>query len=256
MIIGSKKAFIGKGLIMSHAVDVPEHFMPARIERIEQVTPLIKVFTLTADPARFHARAGQWLDLAIPGKGEPCVGGYSVVSAPSDDGHLQLAIKYADHHQATYHLHTVSQVGDEVLVTAGQGVFFFEPGMGREVVLLGAGIGVTPLISILRLIHRDAPDVHAHLVYSVASRREVLFADELAGMAKAPNIHVTLTVTREAEDWLGHTGRISHPLLESLNLSGEALYYYCGSRDFIEDMTELLTAWGIPEAHLKYEKWW
>lgn len=241
---------------MSHAVDVPEHFMPARIERIDQVTPLIKVYTLAADPDRFQARAGQWLDLVIPGKDEPCVGGYSVVSAPSEDGRLQLAIKFADHHAATYHLHTVSRQNDEVLITAGQGDFFFAPGMGREVVLLGAGIGVTPLMSILRLIHRDLPDVHAHLVYSVASRQEVLFGDELEAMGKAPNIDVTLTVTREAEDWRGHTGRISHPLLESLKLSREALYYYCGSREFIDDMTDLLTEWGIPEAQLKYEKWW
>jgi glycine betaine catabolism B len=229
--------------------------MPARIEGIEQVTPLIKVFTLAADPQRFRARAGQWLDLAIPGAGEPLVGGYSVVSAPSADGRLQLAIKYADHHEATHHLHTVSRVGDEVFVTAGQGPFYFEPGMSREVVLLGAGIGVTPLMSILRLIHAEAPDVHVHLVYSVASRQEVLFADELAHLSRSPNIDVTL-MTREAEDWLGHTGRISHPLLESLNLPRGALYYYCGSRDFIEDMTELLTEWGIPEAQLRYEKWW
>ena len=241
---------------MSPALAVPEHYIPARIESIEQVTPLIKVFNLVTDPRRFHARAGQWLDLAIPQGGETVVGGYSVVSAPSSDGRLQLAIKYADHHAATHHLHTSTQAGDEVFVTAGQGPFFFERGMGREVLLLGAGIGVTPLLSILRYVHAEAPDVHLHLVYSVASRREVLFAEELHELARSPNIDVTLTVTREAEDWLGHTGRISHPLLESLKLSREALYYYCGSRDFIEDMTELLREWGIPEAQLRYEKWW
>ncbi|MFO8003738.1 ferredoxin--NADP reductase [Thioalkalivibrio sp.] len=241
---------------MSHVLEVPDHFMPARIERVEQVTPLIKVFTLAADPLRFRARAGQWLDLAIPTAGEPLVGGYSVVSAPSPDGRLQLAIKYADHHEATHHLHAVSRIGDEVFITAGQGPFYFEPGMSREVVLLGAGIGVTPLMSILRFIHAEAPEVHVHLVYSVASRHEVLFAEELAHLARAPNIDVTLTITRDAEDWLGHTGRISHPLLESLNLSREALYYFCGSREFIEDMTDLLTEWGIPETQLKYEKWW
>jgi glycine betaine catabolism B len=241
---------------MSHVLEVPDHFIPARIECIEQVTPLIKVFTLAADPQRFHARAGQWLDLAIPTAGEPLVGGYSVVSAPSADGRLQLAIKYADHHAATHHLHTVSQIGDEVFVTAGQGPFYFELGMGREVVLLGAGIGVTPLMSILRFIHAEAPDVHVHLVYSVASRSEVLFAEELAQLSRSPNINVTLTVTRDAEDWLGHTGRISHPLLESLNLSRDALYYFCGSREFIEDMTDLLGEWGIPEQQLRYEKWW
>ncbi|WP_043739638.1 ferredoxin--NADP reductase [Thioalkalivibrio nitratireducens] len=242
---------------MPDFASVPEHFIPARIERIDQVTPLIKVFLLRTDPRRFHSRAGQWLDLAIPQQGgEPCVGGYSVVSAPSGDGLLQLAVKYADHHPATYHLHTRARLGDQVFVTAGQGPFYFEPGMGREVVLLGAGIGVTPLISILRFIHAEVPEVRVHLVYSVASRREVLFPEELADLSHAPNIGVTLTVTRDAEDWLGHTGRISHRLLESLNLPREALYYYCGSREFIEDMTELLREWGIPEAQLCYEKWW
>lgn len=241
---------------MQHGPGLPEHFFPAHIERIDSVTPLIKVYSLKTDPERFHAQAGQWLDLAIPTAGDFLIGGYSVVSAPSTDGRLQLAIKFADHHQATFHLHTRSEVGDTVYLTPGQGSFFFTPELGQSVVLLGAGIGVTPLFSILRYIHRDLPGVHAHLVYSVASQREVLFADELNLMAQAPNITFNLTVTREAEDWLGHTGRISHELLESLHLPRSALYYYCGSRDFIEDMTTLLSAWGIPEAQLRYEKWW
>jgi ferredoxin-NADP reductase len=242
---------------MTNAVELPEHFLPARIETAEQVTPQIKVFTLQADPQRFRSKPGQWLDLAIPQEnGEPFVGGYSLVSAPRTDGRLQLAIKYADHHPATHHLHTVAQQGDIVYVTAGQGNFFFEPGMAKKVVLLGAGIGVTPLLGILRAIHADMPDVYAHLVYSVAHQDEVLFPEELRTMAQAPNLDVSLTVTREAEDWLGHTGRISHDLLESLDLPRDALFYFCGSREFIEDMATLLREWGIPEARLIYEKWW
>lgn len=243
---------------MEHGLDsLPEHFMPARIERIEQVTPLIRTFTLAADPQRFVSRAGQWLDLVIPqGEAKPFVGGYSVVSPPRDDGRLELAIKYADHHAATHHLHTAAREGDTVYITAGQGDFFFERGMADNVVLLGAGIGVTPLFSILRYVHESAPEVNAHLVYSVARRDEVLFPEELERLAAASNIDVSLTVTREAEDWLGHTGRISHALLESLDLPRDALFYFCGSREFIEDMATLLGDWGIPEAQLKYEKWW
>ncbi len=242
---------------MSHAFELPEHFMPARIESIEQVTPQIRVFTLAADPERFSSRAGQWLDLVIPQGGDkPFVGGYSVVSAPRDDGRFQLAIKHADQHAATHYLHTTVREGETVYVTAGQGSFYCEPGMARSVVLLGAGIGVTPLFSILRAIHAGMPEVYAHLVYSVAHKDEVLFPDELKRMAEADHIDVSLTVTREAEDWLGHTGRISHVLLESLDLPRDALFYFCGSREFIEDMATLLREWGIPEAQLKYEKWW
>lgn len=232
--------------------------IPARIERIEQVTPLIRSFFIQADPERFRFRAGQWIDLHIPPAGTrpPLLGGYSLVSAPSTDGRFQLAIKFADHHAATLHLHTQAREGDSVLVTPGQGRFVFEPEMAKRVVLLAAGIGVTPLFSILRLIRNEAPQVHAHLVYSVASRREVLFPEELQQLAREPNIEVTCTVTRDAEDWRGHTGRIRPELLESLALPRDALYYFCGSREFIEDMAELLQAWGIPEGQLYFEKWW
>ena len=240
---------------MPQALALPANFIPARIENVLQATPLIKVFSLVTDPQLFQARAGQWLDLAIPTAGELLIGGYSVVSAPSSDGRLELAIKYSDRHPATYHLHTRTQVGDRVFLTSGQGSFFFAANMAREVVLIGAGIGVTPLISILRFIHAEAPDVRAHLVYSVSSREEALYAEELARLSYSPNIEVTLTVTRETEKWQGHTGRVSHGLLESLNLPRQALYYFCGSPDFIDDMSKLLAKWGIPECQLKYEKW-
>lgn len=243
---------------MSHGFTPPEHYVPAEITRIDAVTPLIKAYQLSTDPQRFHSQAGQWLDLLIPQPQDqaPLIGGYSILSAPNDAGQIQLAIKFADHHKATFYLHTRAQVGETVWVTPGQGPFYFTAGMAQRVVLLGAGIGVTPLFSILRHIHATAPEVQVHLVYSVASRREILFAEELQQMSQAPNVTVTLTITREAEDWRGHTGRISHPLLESLHLPRDAIYYYCGSREFIEDMTTLLKTWGLAETQLRYEKWW
>lgn len=235
---------------------VPDRFMPARIERIELVTPQIRQFTLQTDAQRFCCRPGQWIDVWIPAAGPAVMAGYSVVSAPRTDGRLQLAIKAADHHPATHHLHTDAREGDSLWITAGQGPFYFSQEMASSVVLLAAGIGVTPLLSILRYIHAEAPEVAVHLIYSVTARSEALATEELARMAQRDNISVTLTVTREAEDWRGHTGRIGHALLESLHLPREALYYYCGSREFIEDMTQLLQTWGIPSAQLKYEKWW
>jgi glycine betaine catabolism B len=139
---------------------------------------------------------------------------------------------------------------------SGQGNFHFEPGMADKVVLLGAGIGVTPLVGILRSIHEQMPEVKATLIYSVTESNEILFWDELERMGLAPNIRCVITVTREAEDWQGHTGRISHDLLRAMNLPPDALYYYCGSREFIEDMTEMLKIVGIDEDRLVFEKWW
>ncbi|MFN4262291.1 MAG: ferredoxin--NADP reductase [Thioalkalivibrionaceae bacterium] len=233
--------------------------MAAKIVEIIEITPKIRLFRFQTEPGRFKSLPGQWIDLVVPGarpNEAPMIGGYSVLSAPSTDGAFELAIKYADHHEATLHLHTKARVGDVVYVTPGQGRFVYTPEMGRHVVLLGAGIGVTPLISILRAIDRDHPDTRAHLVYSVVAPDEVLLRDEIETMGSKPNIDVTITVTRDAEDWAGHTGRISPSLLESLDLPRDALFYFCGSREFIDGMSEQLLAWGVAEDHLIYEKWW
>jgi len=241
---------------MNHVATAPEGMLPASIVEIRQETPQIKSLLLEVGEG-FTYRPGQWIDLVTRVEGEWAVGGYSLVSTPSMGGRIQLAIKAADHHVVTRHLHETAREGDTVYVSpAGQGSFYFEPGMAEKVVLLGAGIGVTPLVGILRGIHETMPQVQTTLVYSVTESSEILFRDEIERMGLAPNIRCVITVTRDAEDWRGHTGRISHDLLESMNLPGDALYYYCGSRDFIEDMTELLTHMGIERDRLVFEKWW
>lgn len=230
-------------------------YLAARVERVDQATPHVKVFTLVTDPGRFRAEPGQWVEVAVPCEGELLVGQYSLVSAPNANGRVQLAIKHAERHPATRYLHSRCREGDTAYITCGQGDFVFCPGMADEVVLLGAGIGVAPLLSILRFIRSEELPVAAHLVYSAVSQDEMLFADELGDMSAQPNLNVTCTVTRCSDGWRGHTGRISNSLLESLALPDNALYYFCGARGFINDMRRLVGQRGIPEDRLRYEKW-
>jgi glycine betaine catabolism B len=241
---------------MNHAVTIPQDLISATIAEIRQETPRVKSVRL-AVPEGFRYRPGQWIDLAVDAGGETVLAGYSIVSTPATRGSIQLAVKSAEHHPVTRYLHETAREGDTVRISpVGQGSFFFEREMADKVVLLGAGIGVTPLIGILRAIHEQMPEVQATLIYSVTESSEILFRDELECMGLAPNIRCVITVTRDAEDWRGHTGRISHDLLRSMNLPADALYYYCGSRDFIEDMTVMLEELGIEEGRLVFEKWW
>ncbi|OOG24058.1 oxidoreductase [Thioalkalivibrio denitrificans] len=241
---------------MNHAVTIPPDLVTATIAEIRQVTPRIKSVRLAVDEG-FRYRPGQWIDVAVDSDGETVLAGYSIVSTPTTRGFIELAVKATREHPVTRYLHERARVGDTVRISpAGQGDFWFEAGMADKVVLLGAGIGVTPLIGILRSIHEQMPDVQATLIYSVTESSEILFRDELECMGLAPNIRCVITVTRDAEDWRGHTGRISHDLLRSMSLPPDALYYYCGSRDFIEDMTVMLEELGIADDRLVFEKWW
>lgn len=229
----------------------------ARILEIRQETPRIKSFLLDCGTQPFRFHAGQWLDLFVELDGETRVGGYSMTSAPGDAPQFQLAVQYSPRHAVTRWLHENARAGDEVVVSAGQGPFYYEPAMGRRLVLLGAGIGVTPLVSIFRHAAREAPDAEVLLVHSVPNSDELLFRQELEGLAAAhPGLRYVPTVTGADDQWAGERGRIDGALLDELGAPGDGRYYFCGARGFIEDMSALLAGRGVPAKQLVFEKWW
>lgn len=238
-----------------NGAEVPHY--RARILEIRQETPRIKSFTLDCGDAPFAFHAGQWVDLFAQVDGETRVGGYSMTSAPAEAPRFQLAVQYSPRHAVTRWLHEEARVGDEVTVSAGQGPFFYEPAMGRELVLLGAGIGVTPLVSIFRHAAQVAPEARVLLVHSVAESAELLFREELRAVAvDRAGFDYVPTVTGGEQGWGGERGRIDAVLLDRLGATPRARYYFCGARDFIETMHTLLTGHGVPEAQQVFEKWW
>ncbi|HDP90151.1 MAG TPA: oxidoreductase [Thioalkalivibrio sp.] len=229
----------------------------ARIVDTCQETPRIRTFVLDCGDQPFAFRAGQWIDLFVEIDGRMQVGGYSMTSAPSAAPQFELAIQSSPRHAVTRWLHETARVDDEVVVSAGQGEFVFEAGMGRRVVLLGAGIGVTPLVSIFRHAAEVAPDIELLLVHSAVSADELPFAAELAATAaRLPGFRYVPTLTGEDPRWQGERGRIDAAMLARLGAPVDARHYFCGARAFIEDMHALLTQRGVPGAQQVFEKWW
>jgi ferredoxin-NADP reductase len=237
--------------------DVSKQFS-ARITGIRQETPTVKSFVLDYGSQEFTYLPGQWIDLYVETQEGMAVGGYSMTSSPAQHGHFSLAIKQGTRHPVTRHMYEHAHVGDLVSVSNGQGVFVFEQGMTSRIVLVGAGVGLTPLMSILRYVHGSAPEVSATLVYSIPSPEEYLFRDEIEGMVRDnPNIRALVTVTQDApKGWSGRTGRISEQMLREAGTSDDTLYYLCGPQQMIEDVVKILQGMGIPDTRIVYEKWW
>lgn len=229
-----------------------------RIVAIKQETPTIKSFRLEYGEQAFRFMPGQWIDLSVEIGGKTEVGGYSMTSSPLQHGTFDLAIKQGARHPVTRYMYEQAKIGDTVTVSGGQGVFIFERGMGDKIVLIGAGVGITPLMSILRYVNEAAPEVDTTLVYSIPSPEEFLFREELTELPeKNPHIHVLVTVTQpDPTGWPGLTGRIDKRMLESAGLGSDALYYLCGPQMMIEDVVAELSKLGIPESRIVYEKWW
>ncbi|MDR3390617.1 MAG: FAD-dependent oxidoreductase [Sulfuriferula sp.] len=229
----------------------------ATITSIQQATPSVKIFQLDYGQQPFHYLAGQWIDLYADVDGKTEVGGYSMTSSPHQPGnYIELAVKSSTRHPVTRWLHETAQVGDSVQISNGQGVFVYQPEMSRRVVLVGAGVGVTPLISIFRYIAAAVPQTDVTLVYSIPAADEYLFQADIEAISRKPNCHNIITLTQPNPDWQGRSGRIDAQLLRDAGMSDDTLYYLCGPQGMVEDASAVLTGIDVPASRIIYEKWW
>lgn len=232
--------------------------LPATIVAISQETPTIKSFALDLDGREIGFMAGQWVDFFVTLEGAEAVGGYSITSSPAEQTAFSLAIKQdGSDHPVTNWLHEDAQVGDKVEVALG-GDFYYEPDEADSVVLIAGGIGLTPLMSIVRSAHELAMHTHLTLIHSASTPDELLFKDELISIASAnPRIRPVFTVTQSVSDaWDGHTGRIDAELLSSESVDLDALYFVCGPPAMIRAMISMLRDLGVPRTQIRYEQWW
>ena len=171
---------------------------------------------------------------------------------------FSLAVKQDDSdHPVTNWLHEDAKVGDEVEVALG-GDFIYEPDEAESVVLIAGGIGLTPLMSIVRSANELAARTHLTLVYSASTPDELLFRDELESIAAGNSrIRLIFTVTQPAPDsWDGHRERIDADLLKTESVDLDALFFVCGPPAMIRAMIAMLRDLGVPRTQIRYEQWW
>ena len=230
----------------------------ARIASVRQETPTVKSFRLDLEGREFHFLPGQWADCYEEIAGRLEVAGYSMTSSPLTKGMIELAVKRVGGNPVTQFLHERATVGDLLYVDGGHGECFYAQGVGAPLVLIAGGIGITPLISILRHVDEAEPDVSVTLLHSVGEPSELLFRDRLEEIARRNSrVRCLFTVTQTTGGtWKGLAGRIDGAMLRGLRLDRNGLFYVCGPPAMIDGVVALLQGLGVPGSHVKYERWW
>lgn len=233
-----------------------QHF-DARIVSLTPATPSIHVLRLAIDDPAFRFLPGQWIDFSVVLGDAIHTAGYSITTSPLDHHGIELAIRASTRHPVARWIHHDARPGDRVRVSQGRGPFVYLPEMGENLVLIGGGVGVTPLLSIFRHVRDAHLPTRTHLLYSVSEPSEILFRDELEAAASAcDNLRVSFTVSQPTPGWSGATGRIDANTLRTLDAPGDTLYYLCGPPGMVEDMSGLLHEMGVPMSRIIFEKWW
>ncbi|MEU3279083.1 ferredoxin reductase [Streptomyces antibioticus] len=220
----------------------------ATLTEIRRETPRAATFRF-AVPAWAGHLPGQHLMLRLTaGDGYTAQRHYSIASAPDDTGHIELTLDHVAGGEVSGWFHTVARPGDRVEVRGPLSGFFAWPG-DRPALLIGAGSGVVPLMSMVRHHRSRGLGIPLRLLVSARTPEDLIYAREYGP-------ETTPVFTRRAPEGV-LVGRLSEarltPLLADPPTDGwEA--YVCGSNAFAEHVSRLLVAAGQPVERIRIER--
>ena len=182
-------------------------------------------------------RPGQFLTFRLKdAEGRAVPRNYSLTSDPSDLSRYRISVRRHDRGVGSGQMWGAEQ-GALLEATLPKGRFLLDEGSGRPVILLAAGIGITPLLAMAQALARGArPAFLIHACREPASRPFAAELDALA--ARAPNLRVAAVLSTIE-------GHITAETLQRLLPIGDYEAYLCGPQGFMEAMTVLLVGLGV-----------
>ncbi|MCP2073058.1 UNVERIFIED_ORG: ferredoxin-NADP reductase/predicted pyridoxine 5'-phosphate oxidase superfamily flavin-nucleotide-binding protein [Pseudomonas lini] len=241
------------------------HWRSLRVERVVDESHNIRSFYLQATDGaglpRFEAGQHLPVRVVLQGQQAPSIRTYSVSSAPSDD-FLRISVKRDG--SVSSHLHEQIQVAHEIDARAPQGHFTVQPTERRPLVLLAAGVGITPLLSMLREVVYQGQRISrmrpVWLVQSARSVADLAFRDELDELAAraGDKLRILRMVSQPpagapAGEGYDVAGRIDVGLLKQLLPLDDYDYYLCGPGSFTQALYDGLRKLRIPDDRIHAE---
>jgi ferredoxin-NADP reductase/MOSC domain-containing protein YiiM len=236
-------------------------FRPLKVARIDRESN--SVVSLVLEPAD-----GRPLTLPLPGQfvvlrlrpkadAPPILRSYSLSALP-DAGRYRITIKEEPHGIASTYVSTQLRAGDVLDVSEPRGAFTLRQGE-LPVVLLSAGVGVTPVMAMLHALASQSSPRPVWWTYGTRNGPDHPFAREARDLlARLPHARSHVQYSRpDATDRLGvdydAAGRLSVAVLEKLGVPRESDFYLCGPAGFLEEFTAGLDGWGATRDHIHTE---
>jgi ferredoxin-NADP reductase/ferredoxin len=206
-----------------------------------------------------RARPGQCLTLRIPtGAAERRVLRNYSLSGPPTAGYYRIAVKREPDGTASVYLHSRLAIGDRLDVAAPRGTFILDR-TSAPVLLVSAGIGATPVLSMLHELATDHAEREIWWLHGARSGREHCFAAEARTLLSSlPNVRTYIFYSRPSlEDREGldfdREGRLTAAQLEDLDPPRSAEAYLCGPAAFMDEISAGLSAIGVDASHIHTE---
>jgi ferredoxin-NADP reductase/DMSO/TMAO reductase YedYZ heme-binding membrane subunit len=235
------------------------------VVKTQDETPDVRTFRLAppgGGPLPFEHVAGQYLTLTRISEGRRMTRSYTISSSPSHREWIEITVKRIANGACSTHLHATLREGERLAIAAPAGRFTFRGEDAERVTLIAGGVGITPIMSIVRRLaergergERQWPGV-VQLVYVTRNETDIVFYEELRALEKTlPRLSVCVTLTGDAgEKWTGKRGRLTKDVLASFAPDvARGPVFLCGPDAMMDATKALLRELGVPDAKIRTE---
>jgi ferredoxin-NADP reductase len=226
---------------------VTDAWQSATVVGVRPETARAKTFRLALERPSPHLAGQHYVVRLTAEDGYTASRSYSVASPPDDGNEIDLTVERLDEGEVSTFLHDELIVGDEIEVRGPIGGWFVWKG-DQPALLVGGGSGLVPLMAMLRHARNLGRADLLHLVVSVRSPDDLLYATELDPAEQ------TIVYTRTTPAGYARApSRITRADLEP-HVRTDAEAYVCGSAGFADTASHLLVDLGVPVHRIRVER--
>jgi ferredoxin-NADP reductase/MOSC domain-containing protein YiiM len=228
-------------------------FRQMRIAKVHKESDNVTSFTLAPIDGETLPvfQSGQFivLRLQVDADKPPVFRSYSLSDLPVAD-HLRISVKSELNGIGSSFLGSRVREGDLLEVSAPRGSFTLRPG-DNPVVLMSAGVGATPVMSMLHSLAAESSQREVWWIYGARNRVDHLFADESRSLlkqlsrARAYVVYSRPAATDRVGVDFDAPGHIDVGLLEKIGVSRNSDFYLCGPSSFLQNMRDGLRNWSV-----------
>jgi ferredoxin-NADP reductase len=226
------------------------------LSRTEQQTHDTKTLRFQIlDEGRFCAKPGQFLTFQWTIDGQRVRRSYTVSSSPVHENYVEITPKRMEHGCVSVFLNERAKPGLTVDASGPHGRFYFDEALHKSIVLIAAGSGITPMISMLCYIDDLELATPVTLLYCVRTAADIIFENELARLSRSlPNFKYEVCLSRPEPTWKGRSGRLTEEFVsQNVTDLDSPTFFLCGPSGFMDNARQILSSLGVSHDRILQE---
>ncbi|WP_019029510.1 2Fe-2S iron-sulfur cluster-binding protein [Colwellia piezophila] len=228
-------------------------------QSIETETRDVKTFIFSVPksqaPLTFRFNAGQHLNFTVNMAGiiQPCC--YTLSSSPTTTDYISITVKRLPQGRVSNYFHDHFQVGQSISALKVAGNFHLPDVIPEKILLISAGSGITPMLSMLRFMVAKQCENEVLFIHSAKSESDLIAKAELENLARQHgNCQIIYTLTQKANlRWYGFQGRLNEHMLDNIEQLSHYNAFVCGPKSFRKTVQKLLQNLGLPASNYHFE---